>query len=149
MTETSLSTGETTTDLATLLSGAKYVSLESFKRDGSGVTTPVWFVVDDRRVYCRSGENTYKIKRMRRNPSVTVAPCNFNGEVSGPRVPARVEFVPESKRLRRRFLHRYPVGYGLEMAVLDHVRRVFARTGRSRPRGRQVFYELLGQEHSQ
>lgn len=146
MTETSPSTApETTTDnLARLLSGRKYVSLESFRRDGREVTTPLWFVMDGDRVYCRSGENTFKIKRVRRNPLVTVAPCNFNGQVSGPRVPARVEFVPEEEwpHLKRLFLRRYPFGYTLEIGLLEYVRRAKALFGRARPRGRQVFYEI-------
>lgn len=131
-------------DFSELLAGSKYVSIESFRRDGKGVTTPVWFVTDRGRIYCRSGERTHKVLRMRRNPSVTIAPCNFDGELRGPLTWARVEFVPESEwsHLRRRFLKRYPIGYALELALLDHVRRLSAKFGRTRPRGREVFYEL-------
>ena len=81
--------------LVAALGRGKYLSLETFKRDGTGVTTPIWFVVDDGRVFCRSDPETHKVKRARRNPEVTVAACNLRGTVKGPRVPARVEFVPE------------------------------------------------------
>jgi PPOX class probable F420-dependent enzyme len=82
-------------ELLAALGRGKYLSIETFKRDGTGVMTPVWFVVESDRVFCRSDPETHKMKRIRRNPDVTVAACNVRGTVKGPRMPARVELVPE------------------------------------------------------
>jgi uncharacterized protein len=46
----------------------KYLSLTSYKRDGSGVSTPVWFVIDDRRLLVMTDPQSFKVKRIRRNP---------------------------------------------------------------------------------
>ena len=55
--------------------GGKYLSITSFKRDGSGVATPVWFVQEDGRLLVETDANSGKVKRIRRNPQVLVAPC--------------------------------------------------------------------------
>ena len=51
----------------------KYLSLTSFKRDGTGVATPVWFVVDDPRLLVKTGRDSLKVSRIRRNPAVLIA----------------------------------------------------------------------------
>jgi hypothetical protein len=51
----------------------KYLSLTSFKRDGTGVATPVWFVADGERLLISTDAQSFKVKRIRRNPRVTVA----------------------------------------------------------------------------
>lgn len=62
---------------------AKYISLETFRRDGTGVRTPVWFVVSDGAVYVLTGAQSGKVKRMRANPSVRMAECSLRGDVRG------------------------------------------------------------------
>lgn len=57
----------------------KYLSVTSFKRDGTPVATPVWFVVDDGRLLIYTDPESFKAKRIRRNPSVRIAPCNATG----------------------------------------------------------------------
>ncbi len=92
--------------LDTRLSG-KYVSLTSFKRDGTGVATPVWFVVENERLLVKADAQSFKVKRIRRNPAVTVAPCSATGRLRGEPVPARAELLPQSE--------------------LDHVEQLMAR----------------------
>jgi PPOX class probable F420-dependent enzyme len=75
----------------------KYLSLTSFRRDGTGVATPVWFVADDGRLLVITDDNSFKAKRIRRNPTVTVAPCSANGRLRGEPVPATVEFLPPTE----------------------------------------------------
>jgi hypothetical protein len=53
----------------------RHISLTTFRRDGTAVSTPVWVVSDDgRRLLVWSGANTWKVKRIRRDPRVRVAP---------------------------------------------------------------------------
>jgi PPOX class probable F420-dependent enzyme len=53
----------------------KYLSLTSFRRDGTGVATPVWFVEAGGRLLVETDAGSYKVRRIRRDPQVTIAPC--------------------------------------------------------------------------
>jgi uncharacterized protein len=75
-----------------------YLSLTSYKRDGTGVATPVWFVIDDRRLLVMTDPESFKVKRIRRNPDVTIAPCTATGRLRGAPVSGRAELLPESER---------------------------------------------------
>ncbi len=60
---------------------ARYINVETFKRDGNGVKTPVWFVnVGDKLGVFTNGKS-YKVKRLRRNSKVRVAACDARGGV--------------------------------------------------------------------
>jgi len=79
----------------------KYLSLETFKKSGEGVKTPVWFAADPARdlagdgaaIYIYTIGNTGKVKRIRNNPRVKIAPCTMRGELLGEWVDARAEIV--------------------------------------------------------
>lgn len=60
-----------------------YIRLETFKRNGQIVVTPVWFVVDDGTIYVRSYANSGKVKRMRNNSYVKIAPSDALGRPYG------------------------------------------------------------------
>ena len=72
----------------------KYASLVSFKRDGTPVATPLWFVVDGDRLLAITDAHSAKVKRIRRNPEVVVAPCKPDGRVTGEPVAARAPDPP-------------------------------------------------------
>ena len=78
------------------LSHERYISLTTFKRDGTAVSTPVWVVSDDgRRLLVWSGARTWKVRRLRRDPRVLVAPANFHGVERGARVAGRARIVDD------------------------------------------------------
>ena len=56
-------------DLEALFPG-RYLSVTSFKRDGTGVATPVWFVSDGSRLFAFTDLHSAKVRRIRRNPRV-------------------------------------------------------------------------------
>lgn len=62
----------------------QYISLVTFRKNGASVATPMWFATDNARLYAYSEIDAGKIKRIRANPKVEVAACNFKGVVSGP-----------------------------------------------------------------
>ncbi len=79
------------------LSGHKYALLVTFRRSGEPVPTPVWFGVDDRgRMYFRSEPRTAKVRRIRNDPHVRVAPCNARGKPVGPLAEGRARVLPAS-----------------------------------------------------
>ena len=78
----------------------KYLSLTTYRRDGSPVSTPVWFVEDEGRIYVTTAADSYKARRLRNNPSAKVAPCTARGVVKGDAVPVHVEFLRDVDRAR-------------------------------------------------
>jgi PPOX class probable F420-dependent enzyme len=71
----------------------QYLNLESFKRDGASVQTPVWFAEDDGVLYIYTLANAGKVKRIRRNPRVRIVPCTMRGAVTGQWVEAEAHIV--------------------------------------------------------
>ena len=65
------------------LSKAKFISLETYKRNGEAVRTPVWFVLENGLIYFHSPAKSWKVKRLRGNPVVRLAPCARFGRIEG------------------------------------------------------------------
>jgi PPOX class probable F420-dependent enzyme len=88
--------------------GHKYLNLETFKKSGEGVKTPVWFAADPSTTLDSSGAKLYlytigvsgKVKRIRNNPRVKIAPCNMSGGILGEWVEARTEIVTGEEAAR-------------------------------------------------
>jgi uncharacterized protein len=72
----------------------KYISLKTFRKNGLGVATPVWFGQDERKLYVMTRSDMGKTKRIHNNPKVTVAPCTMRGTVTGPEFPAAARILP-------------------------------------------------------
>ncbi len=66
-----------------VLAGHRYVRLSTFRRSGAAVPTPVWFVRLGENLYVVTGRNTGKVKRIRNNPGVAIAPSDFRGRPKG------------------------------------------------------------------
>jgi PPOX class probable F420-dependent enzyme len=81
--------------------GHKYLNLESFKKNGEGVKTPVWFAAEpsarlessEAKLYVYTIGISGKVKRIRNNGRVKIAPCNASGGLRGEWVDARAEIV--------------------------------------------------------
>jgi uncharacterized protein len=66
------------------LADEKYISLTTFKQDGTPVATPVWVVSDDgQRLLVWTSSQTWKVKRLRRDPRVIVTASDFRGRTRG------------------------------------------------------------------
>ncbi|MEV1051911.1 PPOX class F420-dependent oxidoreductase [Streptomyces sp. NPDC049887] len=63
------------------LDRAKYISLTTFRKDGTGVATPVWFAVEGGELYVWTRSDSWKVKRLRRDARVVVAACDVRGRV--------------------------------------------------------------------
>jgi PPOX class probable F420-dependent enzyme len=76
------------------LAAARYLNLETFRKDGSGVKTPVWAALVDDKLVVGTDGSTFKVKRIRANPKVRVAACNASGkQVLGPWYDATARIV--------------------------------------------------------
>lgn len=70
----------TISDIDTL-GAAKYVSLTTFRADGTPVATPVWVVRDGEVLRILTDPNSGKVRRLRANPAVRLSPCNGRGQI--------------------------------------------------------------------
>jgi PPOX class probable F420-dependent enzyme len=75
----------------------QYINVETFRKTGEGVRTPVWFVQEGNAVYVHTVADSGKVKRIRRNPQVNIAPCKMNGTVVGDWVPASARELLDEK----------------------------------------------------
>ncbi len=79
--------------------GAKYLVIESYKRDGTAVKTAVWFIANNGTLYVRTDNDTGKVKRIRRDSHIRIALCNARGTPKGSWVDAKAEVAngPEAE----------------------------------------------------
>ena len=80
------------------LQGRKYVNVETFRKSGKSVRTPVWFAGEPaegvpEELYVYSTTDSGKAKRIRNNARTRVAPCDVRGNVQGDWIEARAEVV--------------------------------------------------------
>jgi uncharacterized protein len=101
------------------LAGVRYISLTTFRRDGSTASTPVWVVSDNgHRLLVWTGAKTWKVRRIARDPRVLVARSNARGTERGPRLEGTARLVEEpaiDELLRRK--------YGWQKRLLDQFNR--------------------------
>jgi PPOX class probable F420-dependent enzyme len=118
----------TTPTLATLES-ERYINVETFKRDGNGVKTPVWFAVVDRRIYVFTDGTSFKVKRLGRNTKARIAACDARGKVHGSWADAEGRIVEDADEEGRAYAA-IRARYGWQMRLLDLGSRLGGRIGR-------------------
>ena len=84
------------------IQGQKYISLTTFRKTGTGVATPVWFGEEDGKLYVMTISKMGKVKRIRNNPLVQVAPCTIRGKVTGDQFAATARLLPPEDFARAR-----------------------------------------------
>lgn len=88
----------------------QYINVETFRKNGVGVKTPVWFAQDGDTLYVRTEFTSGKMKRIRNNAHVRIAPCDARGGVLGKWVEARAEIItnePENEKVNRLVTRKY------------------------------------------
>lgn len=109
----------------------EYLNLETYRKDGKPVQTPVWFVEESGLLYCYTHASAGKVKRLRRNPRVRVVPCTFGGKPRGVWVEgtARIEEAEGTERglelLTRKYGWKKRIG-DFFSALRDPARVVFS-----------------------
>ena len=100
------------------LADEKYINLETFKRDGTGVKTPVWAAPLEGTLIVMSAGSGYKIKRLQRDPHARVAGCDFRGNVHGPWLEATGRVIADKEHVKRAHAAMRKK-YGFTMLVTD------------------------------
>ena len=97
------------------LEGRRHALVVTFRRSGEAVPTPVWAGVDGGKVYFRSEKRVGKIKRIRANPRVVVAPCDGRGKPLGEAVEGRARILPAAEEARAEAAIQSNFGLGRRM----------------------------------
>ena len=79
----------------TQLNDQHYLNLETFRKNGLGVRTPVWFVKEGDTLYVRTDAKSGKVKRIRSSGQVNIAPCKMDGSLLGEWLPAQAHEVTD------------------------------------------------------
>ncbi len=123
----------TPTAATTALSGQRFAALTTFKKDGSPVATPVWITQDGAALVVTTPAESYKVKRLRRDPRVLLVPCGRTGRVAdGARPVAGTAEIVTDPAETGRMTDLVRRKYGLEFRVVMLVERLVAR--RPKPR---------------
>ena len=98
--------------------------LATFRRSGVVVATPVWAAETDGRFYVRSERTAGKIKRLRNDPRVLVAPCTVRGKPLGAPLEATASVVPPEREdvAEQALVRRYGLGRALFEWTFDRMR---------------------------
>jgi len=118
----------------------RYLSVTSYKRDGTAVATPVWFVQDDGRLLVETDAGSGKVKRIRHNPAVRIAVCTASGRLRGEQFDAVAELLPASEvSTVEKLLGRK---YRIDVMLLRPLRTVQSTLHLGRPRTSPVILAI-------
>jgi uncharacterized protein len=78
----------------------KYLNLETSRKTGVPVATPVWFAEEHGAFYIYSLAHAGKVKRIRNNPKVRIVPCDVRGHPTGDWVDATARILDEAGAAR-------------------------------------------------
>lgn len=118
-----------------VLEGHRYVRLTTYRRSGKAVPTTVWFALVEDCAYVFTELHTGKVKRIRNDPRVTLAPSNFRGRPRGEVVEAAARIMEDDERsiADRALREKYGWQYRAYWTVMRLLRR---------PLPEHVFLEL-------
>ena len=120
------------------LAGEPFISLTTFKRDGTAVSTPVWVAGDDGRLLVHSAVDTWKVKRIRRDGHVRVAACGATGKVHGEAFEAEATILAETALVEQLEARKYGLMYRLV-----HFFGLLGRMLRRRPVPESITIEIV------
>lgn len=124
----------TTSSVLQRFGDEKTVLLTTFRRNGEGVGTPIHLVVDGDRALFRTYDKAGKVKRLRNNPTVELAPSTFKGQPTGPAIRATVRPIegPDTRKAARALAHDHKFMQGIAVPLAHRLMRY-----------RTLYYELV------
>ena len=99
--------------LTASIGAAQYISLMTYRKDGTGVATPVWVADRGNFLFAWTQADSGKAKRIARDPVVQIAVCTASGKLKSDYVPATARGGEE--RVRELMLNKY--GWKLKFLI--------------------------------
>jgi PPOX class probable F420-dependent enzyme len=116
------------TDALSALGAEKFVSLTTFKKDGSAVATPMWIGRDGDHLFVWTPADSWKTKRVKNNPDIALVPCSRSGKVrEGAQQVHGVATVIVDPATVERLAGVIRHKYGFEFTVVTFIERLLAR----------------------
>jgi PPOX class probable F420-dependent enzyme len=120
-------------DALSELGAEKFVSLTTFKKDGTAVATPMWIGRDGDQLFFWTPADSWKAKRARNNPRVVMVPCGRTGKVRDGAQPVEgVAEVIDDPATVQRLAGVIRRKYGVEFIIVTFVERLLARGAKPR-----------------
>lgn len=123
---------------ASLFEKHKYITIETYRKSGDAVRTPVWFAQEGDMLYVFTFGNSGKAKRIRRNSQVKLAPSNRTGKPLGAFVDGQAEVHEKNSAI-------FPHGNQLLRQKYGLMKRIFEWMGRGNAAGQVVISIRLAQ----
>ena len=111
--------------LATLDSES-YINLATFRRSGEAVETPVWFAARGGRLYVFTESRAGKVKRLRNDARVRIAPCGIRGKLKGAWIEGTARRIDDPE-LDRGAYEALSGKYTWQMRITDFISRLSGR----------------------
>jgi PPOX class probable F420-dependent enzyme len=89
------------------LADEQYMSITTFKRDGTPVSTPVWVARDNGNLLVISEADSWKVKRIRRDGHIRIAACNARGALRGEPIEAEATIDDDTATVERLLARKY------------------------------------------
>ena len=103
------------------LTNHQFISLTTYRKSGAAVATPVWFALDGNRLVITTDGTSGKVKRIRNNSRVEVAPSDMRGKVLGDAVSAQARILQgEEAKAAEKLLKKK---YGLQWTMFGAATR--------------------------
>jgi len=112
-------------DLATLDSES-YINLATFRRNGETVETPVWFAARDGKLYVFTESRAGKVKRLRNDARVRIAPCGVRGKLKGAWIEGTARRIDDPELVRGAY-EALSGKYTWQMRMTDFISRLSGR----------------------
>lgn len=100
------------------LADARYVSLATFRRNGTAVPTPVWFAAHGEQYFVFSEGTAGKVKRIRANGRARLAACDVRGRLLGPWHEGHARLLVDAAEIALAY-RALRSRYGWQMKLLD------------------------------
>jgi PPOX class probable F420-dependent enzyme len=94
----------------------KYISLETFRKNGNGVKTPVWVATEEGKLYVWTMGESGKAKRIRHNSQVRLAQSDVRGNTTGEWTTAQARILnapTELEKMQKRLQKKYGLAFRL------------------------------------
>lgn len=120
-------------ELTARIAAENFVSLTTFKRDGSTVSVPMWIAADGDRLVVWTPSDTWKVKRLRRDPRIELSPCGRTGKVQpgAPVLRGTAEVVTDEPAVADA-ARRIKDKYGLQFRIITFIEALLS--GGRKPR---------------
>jgi uncharacterized protein len=119
-------------DVSTL-ANEKFVSLTTFKKSGDGVAGPMWIASDHDGLVMWTHADSWKVKRVRRDPRVTLVPCTQRGKVRDGATPVEGSaVVVDDAAVVSAVRDAIKRKYGLQFHIVTTIERIVARGAKER-----------------